>query len=88
LVINFKDDPEGRKEEITVEISDTSGSARETFAHVERIVFPKEKLANLHGKVQIRVQRNGWFNLAHHAHGGGYLSTEYMLAPIKTRLLD
>ncbi len=90
LKIFFADDPEGRKEDITVEVQDSAQTVSETFEHVrrERIVFPKDKLQNLHGRVEIRVARHGSFSLQQQAHAGGYLNTTYTLAPRMATIID
>ncbi len=83
LTIHFTDKPEGRGEDVDVEITDDSISVSESYKHVflERIRFPKEKLDRLHGTAKIKIRRYGSFELKQHAHAGGFITTDYALAP-------
>lgn len=88
LTIRFTDKPDGRKEDMTVEISDDSTFVSESWTqvHLERVKFPKEKLQQLKGNISISIRREGNFELKQKAHPGGTIYTEYMLAPRKAVL--
>lgn len=90
LIIHFTDKPEGRKEDLTVEVSDDSTTVSETWQHVflERVKFPKEKLDVLHGKIRINIHRNGLFEPKQEAHAKGFISTEYVLAKKEAVLVE
>jgi hypothetical protein len=90
LTIHFTDKPEGRNEDLTVEIFDDSTEVNEIWKHVffERVKFPKEKLDKLHGNISVRIRRNGYTELKQHAHAGGFISTEYVLAPRTLKITD
>lgn len=90
LLINFNDDPEGQKEEVTVTISDTANSITETINHVNRrkIRIDGNKLKTLHGQIEISIRRSGQFTLKNQTHAGGYFSTDYRLKPIKSYIED
>jgi len=90
LTIHFPNKPEGRKEDLTVEISDDSTTVSEVWKNVvfERVKFPKEKLDQLHGKVKVNIHRNGLLELRQHAHAGGFFSSEYTLAPREITLIE
>ncbi len=90
LTIHFTDKPEGRNENMTVEITDDSTTVSQTWQNVyfERIKFPKEKLDKLHGAAFITIKREGLFNLKQHTHAGGAFYTQYELAPKKIVLVE
>ncbi|MCW5908548.1 MAG: hypothetical protein KIS94_11865 [Chitinophagales bacterium] len=90
LVILFTDDPEGRNEEVTVEISDTANTVTETFKHVRknRVVIKADKLQSLHGKLNINIRRQGYTQLKQHTKAGGYFFTDYELRPMHVTIAD
>ncbi len=90
LLISFNDDPQGRKEEITIAISDSANSISETISHVrrEKIKIAGSKLKDLHGPLEINMRRNGQFNLKNQTHAGGYIGTAYRLKTFSAYLTD